>query len=162
MQWVSIIFTGWHSALLIVAIGALVWWRIGSLEAVLVPVGGLLTLFNEVFKIAINRPRPPADMVRVLVQEHDQGFPSGHAFLAVIILGLLAYFLFIKLKKEAFRMVALAGLVMVILLVGASRVYLGVHWTSDVIGGYLIGGVFLTALIWFYRSWKCRHKADAS
>jgi len=52
------------------------------------------------------------------------------------------------------RTVVLVGLVALILLIGTSRVYLGVHWPSDIIGGYIIGGALLTALIWFYQTRK--------
>jgi undecaprenyl-diphosphatase len=157
MNCVSFIFGGWSSVLVVVIIGILVWWRIGRLEAIMIPVGGLITLVNTALKLAINRPRPSADLVHVLSSEQGNGFPSGHAFFAIVILGLLAYFAFINLKNRTIRMVVLVGLIALILLIGTSRVYLGVHWPSDVIGGYLIGGVFLTALIWFHRTWKAHH-----
>ena len=157
MDYVSFIFGGWSSVLVVVATGIVVWWRIGRLEAIMIPVGGLITLVNTALKLVINRPRPSADLVHVLSSGQGNGFPSGHAFFAIVILGLLAYFAFINLKNRTLRMVVLAGLIALILLIGTSRVYLGVHWPSDVIGGYLIGGVFLTALIWFHRTWKAHH-----
>ncbi len=123
----------------------------------MIPVGGLITLVNTALKLAINRPRPSADLVHVLSPEQGNGFPSGHAFFAILILGLTAYFISINLKNRALRMLVLAALIALILLTGTSRVYLGVHWPSDVIGGYLIGGVFLTALTWFHRTWKAHH-----
>lgn len=143
--------------LVVLIIGILVWWRIGRLEAILIPVAGLLTLINTALKLAINRPRPSADLVHVLSREQGNGFPSGHAFFAIVILGLLAYFIFINVKNYTLRTVTLVGLIALILLVGTSRVYLGVHWPSDVIGGYLIGGALLTALIWFHQTWKAHH-----
>jgi undecaprenyl-diphosphatase len=157
MDYVSFIFGGWSSVVVVVIIGILVWWRIGKLEALMILVGELITLVNTALKLAINRPRPSADLVHILSREQGNGFPSGHAFFAIVILGLLAYFAFINLKNRTIRMVVLVGLIALILLIGTSRVYLGVHWPSDVIGGYLIGGVFLTALIWFHRTWKAHH-----
>jgi membrane-associated phospholipid phosphatase len=157
MKCISFIFGGWSSALIVVISGILVWWRIGRLEAIMIAVGGLLTLVDTPLKLAVGRPRPPTDLVRILSYEQGNGFPSGHALFAIVILGLLAYFAFINLKNRPTRMVVLAGLIALILLIGASRVYLGVHWPSDVIGGYLIGGIFLTALIWFHRTWKAHH-----
>jgi len=154
MRWVSFIFSGWSSVLVVITIGILVWWRIGRLEAILIPVGGLLTLVNTALKLAINRQRPSADLIHVLSPEQNNSFPSGHAFFAIVLLGLLAYFIFINLKNRTLRMVALVGLIALVLLIGTSRVYLGAHWSSDVIGGYLIGGVLLTALIWFHHTWK--------
>lgn len=157
MQWVSFIFGGWCSVLVVVIIGILVWWRIGRLEAILFQVAGLLTLVTITLKLAIKRPRPSADLVQVLSRAQDNGFPSGHAFFAVVILGLLAYFIFINVKNHTLRTIVLIGLIALILLIGTSRVYLGVHWPSDVIGGYLIGGALLTALIWFHQAWKTHH-----
>jgi undecaprenyl-diphosphatase len=157
MKCISLIFGGWPAALVVLAIGIVVWWRVGRLEAIMIPVGGLITLVDTPLKLAINRPRPSADLVQVLSRAQGSGFPSGHAFFAILVLGLTAYLICINLKNRILRMLALAGLIILILLIGTSRVYLGVHWPSDVIGGYLIGGVFLTALIWFHRTWKAHH-----
>jgi len=157
MKCISFIFGGWSAVLVVVAIGIVVWWRIGRLEAIMILVGGLITLVNTALKLVINRPRPSADLVHVLSPEQGNGFPSGHAFYVVLILGLTAYFVSINLKNRIPRILALTGLIALILLTGISRVYLGVHWPSDVIGGYLIGGVFLTALIWFHQTWKAHH-----
>jgi undecaprenyl-diphosphatase len=159
MQWISFIFAGWRAVLIVVAIGILVWWRIGKLEAILIPVGGLLTLLNMALKLAIKRSRPSPDLVHILFREQDNGYPSGHAFFAIVILGLLAYFIFINVKHHTLRMAILVGLTALILLIGTSRVYLGLHWPSDVVGGYLIGGVLLTALIWFHQTWKAYHRS---
>lgn len=162
MQWVSFIFGGWGSVLVVIVISILVWWRIGRLEAIFIPVAGLLTLVNTVLKLAIGRPRPSPDLVHVLSPEQDNGFPSRHAFFAIVILGLLAYFRFIKTKNHTLQTVVLISLIVLILLVGTSRVYLGVHWPSDVIGGYLIGGALLTALIWFHQAWKAHRWFEKS
>jgi len=143
--------------LVVVATGIIVWWRVGRLEAIMIVAGGLITLVNTPLKLAINRPRPSADLVHVVSPEQGNGFPSGHAFFAILILGLTAYFIFTNLKNRTIGIVVLAGLIVLILLIGTSRVYLEVHWPSDVIGGYLIGGVLLTALIWFHQTWKTRH-----
>jgi membrane-associated phospholipid phosphatase len=156
MQCVSFIFGDWRSALLVVAIAGVTWWRIGRLEAIMIAAAGLITLVNGAFKMLINRPRPSPDLVDVLCAAQGNGFPSGHAFFAILLLGLTAYFISINARNRVLRRLALAGLIVLVLLVGISRVYLGAHWPSDVIGGYLIGGLFLTALIWFHRTWKAR------
>lgn len=160
MQWVSFIFASWSSVLVVIAISILVWWRIGRLEAIIIPVGGLLTLVNTALKLAVNRPRPSADLVHILSEESGNAFPSGHAFFAIVILGLLAYLVFTNSKNQTWGTVLLVGLIVLILLIGTSRVYLGVHWPSDVLGGYLTGGVFLAALIWFHRVWKAHYSVS--
>jgi len=124
MKGVSFIFGGWFSIVVVVGIGILVWWRIGKLEAILIPVAGLLSLVNVVLKLIIARQRPSANLVQVLYQMQTNGFPSGHAMFSIMVLGLLAYFIFINVKNHILRMVVLLCLVALILLVGTSRVYL--------------------------------------
>jgi len=126
----------------------------------MIVVGGLITLANTALKLAINRPRPSADLVQVFTPLQNNGFPSGHAFFAILLLGLAAYFTYTNLTNRIARILVPAGLAVLILLVGTSRVYLGVHWPSDVIGGYLIGGTFLAALIWFHRTREACHPQE--
>jgi undecaprenyl-diphosphatase len=154
MKGASFIFGGWFSIVVVIVIGILVWWRIGKLEAILITVAGMLSLVNTVLKLIIGRQRPPANLVQVFYPIQTNGFPSGHAMFAIMLLGLLAYFIYINMKNHILRTVVLLGLIALILLIGTSRVYLGVHWPSDVIGGYIIGGALLTALIWFYQTRK--------
>jgi undecaprenyl-diphosphatase len=160
MKGISFVFGGWPAVLVVVAIGMIVWRRLGRLEAIMIPMAGLISLVNTALKLAVHRPRPSADLVRVLSPEQGNGFPSGHAFFAILVLGLTAYFIFVNLKNRILRTLVLAGFIALILSIGTSRVYLGVHWPSDVIGGYLIGGLFLTALIWSHRIWSAHHSHE--
>jgi membrane-associated phospholipid phosphatase len=152
MEWISFIFSGWRGAALCIGLGLLVWWRVGLREAALFPAAGLLWFINEALKFLIGRPRPSSDLVEVLVIDTNNGFPSGHSFFALLILGLLAYILYINLKSLSLRILSLVIISLLILLVGLSRIYLGAHWPSDVLGGYLFGGLFLTLLIWLHQT----------
>lgn len=149
MKWVSYIAAGWRSVLLVIAGSAVVLWRLGKREAILLIAAGLSSLLGFVFKIIVERPRPTIDLVQVLVVEQRNGFPSGHALFAAVFLGLMAYFTFTRLRRRSIRILTLSSLLMLILLIGASRVYLGAHWPSDVLGGYVVGVVFLGIFICF-------------
>jgi membrane-associated phospholipid phosphatase len=152
MEWLSYSFANWRAALIVIAAGLLFWWQIGRLEGILFPVAGILSFIADALKLAINQPRPSVDLVKVLTIETSRGFPSSHAFFSVLVLGLTAYLLFIHLRAKRLKVFSLAALILLGLLVGTSRIYLGVHWTSEVIGGYVIGGVFLMILLWFYQN----------
>ena len=162
MEWSSFLFGGWRAALFVVAGAAVAWWRLGRLEGAAVLVAGLVSLVDSAIKVAVNRPRPTPDLVRVFVAENESGFPSGHALFAAVVLGTLAYFIATHVRKRSLRLLSLAGLLLLIVSIGVSRVYLGVHWPSDVIGGYLVGGALLATLIWFYERWKDHLRARES
>ena len=135
---------------MVVVFGLLFWWRMGRLEGILFPVLGILSLLADAFKMAINQPRPSASLVQILTTETSKGFPSSHAFFSVLMLGLTAYLLFTHLQVRWQKILSLVVIIMLALFVGTSRVYLGVHWTSEVIGGWVIGGLVLTGVIWVY------------
>jgi len=158
MKWVSYITAGWRSALLVIAGGLVVCWRLGKREAIMMIAAGLGSLLDSVLKIMVERPRPTPDLVQVWVVEQSSSFPSGHAFYAMIFLGLAVYFAFTYMHRSGLRTLLMVSLIILILLIGASRVYLGAHWPSDVLGGYLSGVVFLGIFIWLDRVSK-RHNS---
>ena len=108
----------------------------------------LASVVNLGLKELAARPRP--DEMLALVNETGYAFPSGHAVFAAAFLGALIVLLgrWRVLKgRPALRLTLQAALALLILAVGASRVYLGVHWPSDVIGGFLFGALYLAALV---------------
>jgi membrane-associated phospholipid phosphatase len=152
MKSLSWLFGDWRAGILVALAGLLVWWKLGWRIALLIPLAGLVSLLNYSFKMLIGRPRPSPEDVQVMIQESNFSFPSSHAFFTSIFLGMLVYLLFTRLKKKRWKYLSLTVLVLLVFLVGISRVYLGVHWTSDVLGGYIYGGLFLTLLIWVFKS----------
>jgi undecaprenyl-diphosphatase len=156
MKWVSYLMSGWRAAMLVVASGIVVWRYLGRLEGSLVVVAGLCSLLDSPIKFLVNRPRPTAALAQVLAAEHGSGFPSGHALFAAVVLGFLAYLCVTRLRRRSLRTLSFAGLLTLILLTGVSRVYLGVHWPSDVLGGYLVGATLLMTLIFLHRIWRLR------
>jgi membrane-associated phospholipid phosphatase len=151
MSWASALFTSYPAALMVVGVGIFIIWRLGLLEGIMIWMAGLISLINDVFKWAVDRPRPSADQVQIIGINHGNGYPSGHTFFATIFLGILAYILFTRLKSRNLRIFFVVVLILLNLFVATSRIYLGAHWLSDVLGGYIIGGFFLVLLIWFYE-----------
>jgi undecaprenyl-diphosphatase len=110
-----------------------------------------LNALVPVLKGIINRPRPSGQIVDVLTHHGGSSFPSGHSILAMVFFGLLFYMIpHLTQDRRTIGVIRSVSLI-IILLTGLSRVYLGVHWPSDVIGAYVIGGVVLMLLIAFHQ-----------
>lgn len=101
---------------------------------------GLVVLINQVLKFIIQRPRP--DGFR-LATASGFSFPSGHSMVAMAFFGLLAWFVWRYEKDRRQRGFLLAAFAFIIVMVGVSRVYLGVHYASDVIGGFCLSIIWL-------------------
>jgi undecaprenyl-diphosphatase len=104
--------------------------------------GGLL---DVALKAVFHRTRPTWDVP--LLTARGWSFPSGHAMGSLVAYGMLAYLLVRDPKGRPPRMAIVAGAVTLVLLIGLSRMYLGVHYFSDVVGGYAAGMVWLAACI---------------
>ena len=98
------------------------------------------------------RPRPDDDLVRVLGSAPGYSFPSGHTLLYVGFFGFLFYWSYAVLKKGRVRTALLWLSGLLIALVGPSRVYLGHHWSSDVLAAYALGLAYLLVLIRAYAA----------
>jgi undecaprenyl-diphosphatase len=102
-------------------------------------------LLNLGLKHTFNRDRP--DFRDPIIDERTHSFPSGHSMGAIIAYGLLAYFLLLVLSDRRERIAVVLVAVAMTLLVGFSRIYLGAHYFSDVVGGYAVGGAWLSVCI---------------
>ena len=100
-------------------------------------------MINRLIKYIIKRPRPPQRLH--LVKETNYSFPSGHSMSAMIGYGLLV--LEVQKSSLKYKKVIEIFLMMMIFLIGLSRIYLGVHYFSDVIGGFLLS---LSYLLFIY------------
>ena len=156
MKGISYVTGDWRGAILVIVSGIIFWRSLGKLEGMALILSGVISTINEAFKIVIGRPRPVADLVNVFVVETGKSFPSGHAFMAVVVLGMMAYLIITHQTKHYLKVLTASVFTVFILWVGASRIYLGAHWMSDVIGGYVIGSLFLALEIWLYQQLKLR------
>lgn len=112
--------------------------------AVLVGLGG-----NTILKHIFHRMRPHT-IYAGNMKIHSYSFPSGHAYGSTVFYGLLAYLAFSRLPHP-WNIIVAAFLVVLIFLVGLSRVYLGAHFPSDVMAGWLLGSLSLFLIIKFIR-----------
>lgn len=117
-------------------------WHRGALLVVVTLAGA--GLLNGLLKLSFARVRPEAFFDYPLPP--SPSFPSGHALYAVSVFGGLAALLSARLKHYALRIAVWSGATALIVLVGLSRVYLGVHYPSDVLAGYSVGVIWVTAV----------------
>lgn len=117
-------------------------------------------LLNEAAKNLFQRERPA---IHRLIEETGYSFPSGHAMTSICLYGALAYVIWGLTRSESARLLSAIVAALLILTIGCSRIYLGVHYPSDILGGYLLGASWLAAsagafrLIAFRRSRSERH-----
>lgn len=143
----------------LILLTAMLFWLIGlRLEAVfIVGLSALSAALNWLIKYIVGRPRPTSSLVEIFQHANGQSFPSGHVMSYLAYWGLLFSWGLILLKRDRwwqYLFLIIPGLF--VLLVGPSRIYLGNHWASDVLGGYMFGGLLLGIALWLYLSLKER------
>lgn len=126
--------------LIAIAIGSLLF--IKNKKIGLCVTGNLViaTLLNQLLKYIIQRPRPEGYR---LIAESGYSFPSGHSMVSMAFYGLIIYLIWKMVKNKRIKYVACGILGFLIPMIGFSRIYLGVHYASDVIGGFAISIVYL-------------------
>ncbi|MDQ2903513.1 MAG: phosphatase PAP2 family protein [Chloroflexota bacterium] len=153
-------YTNAHPVMNVLSIplAAFLWRMHLRLEAATVLVAVAATnLFRQIVQRVVNRPRPSPLFVRVHHKAHRQSFPSGHVLSSVTLWGWLLVLRSLFLKEIPLWQKLLFSIpVLFIATIGPTRIYMGEHWATDVLGGYLLGGSWLSLTFLLYRTLKKR------
>ena len=145
-------YQNWLSIGLVVLAVVIFWIVDLRLEAIIIAVVYALSgLLNALIKIIVNRPRPNASVVDVIQAATGKSFPSGHVMSYVAFWGLLFTFGVILFDGRRWWRIALLVIsAFFVVMVGPSRIYLGAHWASDVLGAYLIETALIGIALFIY------------
>ncbi|MBF6214922.1 phosphatase PAP2 family protein [Nocardia puris] len=134
----------------IVTCGVLLYWR-DQLGAVLVATAGIgAGLIVTIGKRVIGRERPP--VAERLAVESSLSYPSGHSAGSFAVIGIVAIVLIPLLSRAAARIAAAVLAALFVFSVGLSRVYLGMHWLTDVLAGWSVAALWLLLCVWAFFS----------
>lgn len=106
------------------------------------------TVINQTIKHIVKRPRP--NVLR-LVSESGYSFPSGHSMISVAFYGLVIYFVYKNINNKYLKWSLISLLSLLILTIGFSRIYVGVHYFTDVVGGFFLALAYLIVYIYIYN-----------
>ncbi len=117
--------------------------RLHSLVIIAVSITSTAVLFS--LKFILQRQRP---LLPLLAKAHGYSFPSGHTFTSTVFFGMLAYIVFKTINNKLLKYVIIVLLFVLVLLIGLSRIYLKLHYASDVVAGLSLGVVWLLIAKW--------------
>ncbi len=150
MYWVSEIGFWQWSVPQTIGVAGIFWALRFRLEALFILLTTSSNILNAIVKRVIKRPRPDKQLVTVVRVLNEPSFPSGHVMHYTNFYGLLIYLLATNWKSSRLRNTLIGLCTGMIATVGPSRVYLGAHWPSDVVAGYLYGGLWFGGIISLY------------
>ena len=104
----------------------------------------VITVLNQIIKHILQRPRPTDFRI---IEETGYSFPSGHSMVSMAFYGYLIYLVYKYIKNKYIKWISIILLSILICSIGISRIYLGVHYTSDVLGGFLLSISYLIIYI---------------
>mgnify|MGYP004512101575 FL=1 len=104
----------------------------------------IITALNQLLKRILQRPRPTEYRI---IEETGYSFPSGHSMVSMAFYGYLIYLIYKYVKNKYIKWISITLLSILICSIGISRIYLGVHYTSDVLGGFLVSISYLVLYI---------------
>ena len=113
-------------------------WKIA-----IISITGILVMFG--LKELLERQRP---LVPLLAKAHGYSFPSGHSFSSFLFFGILGYIVHRTVKNKVLRIAIIVLLALFVLLIGYSRIYLKVHYATDVIAGFMLAAIWLMLARW--------------
>jgi membrane-associated phospholipid phosphatase len=133
-------------------IAVVLWLRGKRREGVfLAAILGAALVIADLVKLFVNQPRPDDDLIRVLFEFGSSSFPSLHTTGAAAYSSLFIYLMPHLIESRVRRALAQGALALMALLVGLSRIFLGAHWASDVLGGLFLAGLLLYPAILLYK-----------
>jgi membrane-associated phospholipid phosphatase len=157
----------WAETLFVGAVALLVLERRWA-AAVLVALTVVADVLAATIKLVVARPRPTPDLVEIYRQVSGYSFPSGHVVHYVVFYGVIGYLAWRTLPSSRpnpwlrrLLQIVLGVCCALVLLVGPSRVFLGAHWPTDVLGGYLLGGACLLLVVAGHEWWTTRAGTSA-
>lgn len=103
-----------------------------------------ITILNQIFKFILQRPRPTENRI---INENGYSFPSGHSMISMAFYGFLIYLIYKYVKNKKLKYISITLISILIIFIGISRIYLGVHYTSDVLAGFLFSISYLIIFI---------------
>lgn len=106
----------------------------------------VITILNQMLKFLLQRPRPTDFRI---IDESGYSFPSGHSMVSMAFYGFLIYLIYQNVKNKFLKIFLISILSLLIIMIGISRIYLGVHYTSDVCAGFLVSISYLILYIHF-------------
>ncbi len=112
-------------------------------------------VLNLIIKLIVKRPRP--EVVNVIV-ESGYSFPSAHAMMSFVVFGLIIYYVYKKVQNKSVKFGLIVALSCLIFMLGLSRIYLGVHYLSDVLAGWCIGYVLTIGIIFLSNIIFAHHR----
>jgi membrane-associated phospholipid phosphatase len=125
-----------------------------ALFVVLAGASGLL--LGDALKLLVGRARPSVELVRVYDPSGGYGFPSTTVLLCVVLLGTVCYLVWRERPRRLLVIVLLCVSSLLVLASGISRVCVGEHWATDILGGWLFGSAWLLVMISIHRWWSSR------
>ena len=114
----------------------------------------IITILNQLLKRILRRPRPTEFRI---VEETGYSFPSGHSMVSMAFYGYLISLIYRYIKNKYIKWSLIVLLSILICLIGISRIYLGVHYTSDVLGGFLLSISYLVVYISLIKNLKIKN-----
>jgi undecaprenyl-diphosphatase len=111
-------------------------------------------ILNLLLKYFFQRTRPE---IHRLVEIEGYSFPSGHAMNACTVYTIIAFLLWHNIATKTGRTILIILSTIMILSIGISRIYLGVHYPSDIFGGYLASGFWITIAIWYFQKYQDKY-----
>ena len=157
------VITSWpgyppQAAIIVAALVALIIFMGYRWEALMALISVMFSMvLNLGVKLIVHQPRPQPDLVHVVRKLSSYSYPSGHVMFFMGFYAFLWYLSYKVLKPSILRTFLLLLFGAMVILVGVSRIYLGEHWFSDVLGGYVLGSVVLLLMIRVYHWGKPKY-----